>query len=232
MSLITFSTIVGSAIFIAASIVPRAAPDPIVVLMLWVIGGLVTLAGVFTYAELGTMFPEAGGAYQFLKESYGPLWGFLFGWTSFLVIQTGSIAYLAVAAADGAGELWPALGVFGGKFGGALLIAVVTLVNYFGLQAGAGLQNAIAAVKILAMVALIVFGLAATPETRGTRNANSPRLPRFLRCCRAWETSAGFGAAAEPLITSEDSPPSPIRHCSLPPQARNRQFWNAPASSS
>jgi APA family basic amino acid/polyamine antiporter len=165
VSLITFSTIVGSAIFIAASIVPRAAPDPILVLLLWVIGGLVTLAGVFTYAELGTMFPEAGGAYQFLKEAYGPLWGFLFGWTSFLVIQTGSIAYLAVAAADGAGDLWPALGVIGGKFGGALLIAVVTLVNYFGLQAGAGLQNAIAAIKILAMVALIVFGLAATPET-------------------------------------------------------------------
>jgi len=168
VSLITFSTIVGSAIFIAASIVPRAAPDPIVVLMLWVIGGLVTLAGVFTYAELGTMFPEAGGAYQFLKESYGPLWGFLFGWTSFLVIQTGSIAYLAVAAAEGAGELWPALGVIGGKFGGALLIAVVTLVNYFGLQAGAGLQNAIAAVKILAMVALIVFGLAVTPQAATT----------------------------------------------------------------
>jgi basic amino acid/polyamine antiporter, APA family len=164
VGLITFSTIVGSAIFIAASIVPRAAPDPILVLLLWIIGGLVTLAGVFTYAELGTMFPEAGGAYQFLKEAYGPLWGFLFGWTSFLVIQTGSIAYLAVAAAEGAGELWPALGVIGGKFGGALLIAVVTLVNYFGLQAGAGLQNAIAAVKILAMVALIVFGLAATPQ--------------------------------------------------------------------
>jgi APA family basic amino acid/polyamine antiporter len=70
-----------------------------------------------------------------------------------------------VAAAEGAGELWPALGVFGGKFGGALLIAIVTLVNYFGLQAGAGLQNAIAAVKIVAMLALIVFGLAATPQT-------------------------------------------------------------------
>jgi basic amino acid/polyamine antiporter, APA family len=165
VSLITFSTIVGSAIFIAASIVPRAAPDPTLVLLLWAIGGLVTLAGAFTYAELGTMFPEAGGAYQFLKEAYGPLWGFLFGWTSFLVIQTGSIAYLAVAAAEGAGELWPALGIIGGKFGGALLIAGVTLVNYFGVQAGAGLQNAIAAVKILAMIALIVFGLAATPAS-------------------------------------------------------------------
>ena len=174
VGLITFSTIVGSAIFIAASIVPRAAPDPMLVLLLWAIGGLVTLAGVFTYTELGTMFPEAGGAYQFLKEAYGPLWGFLFGWTSFLVIQTGSIAYLAVAAAEGAGDLWPGLGLFGGKFGGALLIAAVTLVNYFGLQAGAGLQNAIAAVKILAMLALIVFGLAATPESATAAPAAPP----------------------------------------------------------
>lgn len=184
VSLITFSTIVGSAIFIAASIVPRAAPHPTLILLLWAVGGLITLAGVFTYSELGTMFPEAGGLYQFLKEAYGPLWGFLFGWTSFLVIQTGAIAYLAVAAAQGVGELWPQLGttrtllaiplggwtfrIDGGQLGGALLIAVVTLVNYFGLQAGAGLQNAIAAVKILAMVALIVFGLAATPASATT----------------------------------------------------------------
>jgi len=180
VSLITFSTIVGSAIFIAASIVPRAAPDPMLILMLWTIGGLITLAGVFTYAELGTMFPEAGGLYQFLKEAYGPLWGFLFGWTSFFVIQTGAIAYLAVAAAQGVGEMWPALDVSQavlalplgewtlridrGQLGGAVLIAAITFINYFGLQAGAGLQNAIAAVKILALLALIVFGLTVTPQ--------------------------------------------------------------------
>ena len=169
VSLITFSTIVGSAIFIAASIVPRAAPDPTLILLLWTVGGLITLAGVFTYAELGTMFPEAGGLYQFLKEAYGPLWGFLFGWTSFLVIQTGAIAYLAVAAAQGVGDLWPALGAPHTVLAvGALLIALITLVNYFGLQAGAGLQNAIAAVKILSLIALIVFGLAATPASPTT----------------------------------------------------------------
>jgi APA family basic amino acid/polyamine antiporter len=165
VSLITFSTIVGSAIFIAASIVPRAAPDPTIIILLWAVGGLITLAGVFTYAELGTMFPEAGGLYQFLKQAYGPLWGFLFGWTSFLVIQTGAIAYLAVAAGQGLGEFWPALGIGGGKLAGAALIVMITLVNYFGLQAGAGLQNAIAAVKVLALLALIAFGLAATPAT-------------------------------------------------------------------
>src|SRR5262245_31241057 len=97
VSLITFSSIVGSAIFIAASIVPRAAPHPTLILILWVAGGLITLVGAVTYAELGAMFPESGGQYVYLKEAYGPLWGFLFGWTAFLVMQCGGIAYLAVA---------------------------------------------------------------------------------------------------------------------------------------
>ena len=205
VSLITFSTIVGSAIFIAASIVPRAAPDPMIILLLWTIGGLITLAGVFTYAELGTMFPEAGGLYQFLKEAYGPLWGFLFGWTSFFVIQTGAIAYLAVAAAQGVGEMWPALDVSQavlavplgewtlridrGQLGGAVLIAAITFVNYFGLQAGAGLQNAIAAVKIVALLALIAFGLAATP---GAATAAAPQA--------AASTAIGIGSLGVAMI--------------------------------
>jgi basic amino acid/polyamine antiporter, APA family len=217
VSLITFSSIVGAAIFIAASIVPRAAPDPTLILLLWIVGGLITMAGVFTYAELGTMFPEAGGLYQFLKEAYGPLWGFLFGWTSFLVIQSGAIAYLAIAAAEGAGEFWPALGtahtvlaaslgewtlrINGAQLGGALLIAVVTVVNYFGLKAGTGLQNAIAAVKILALLALIAFGLAATPAivtapahavSSGTINVSSLGVAMIgvLWCFDGWYQAA------------------------------------------
>lgn len=179
VSLITFSAIVGSAIFIAASIVPRAAPHPTLILLLWVAGGLITLAGAVTYAELGTMFPESGGQYVYLKETYGPLWGFLFGWSSFLVIQNGAIAFLAVAAAEGIGNFWPAVGaghdvlsvavggwkwhIQGSQLGAAFLIAALTAVNCFGLRTGAGVQNAIAAVKVLSLIALIGFGLAATP---------------------------------------------------------------------
>ena len=107
VSLITIGMIVGSAIFIAASIVPREIPQPALLIGLWCAGGLLSLAGVVTYAELGTMFPEAGGQYHFLKEAYGPLYGFLFGWTSFLVIQSGAIAYLAVASADCLGAFLP-----------------------------------------------------------------------------------------------------------------------------
>src|SRR5262245_22351963 len=179
VSLITFSAIVGSAIFIAASIVPRAAPHPTLILLLWVAGGLITLAGAVTYAELATMFPESGGQYVYLKETYGPLWGFLFGWTSFLVIQNGAIAFLAVAAAEGVGNFWPAVGagreiwlvpigswtwhIYGSQLVAAFLVAVLTAVNHFGLRTGAGVQIAIATVKVLSLIALIVFGLAATP---------------------------------------------------------------------
>jgi len=90
VSLITIGTIVGSAIFIAASMVPREMPQPAVLLALWVVGGMISLAGAMTFAELGAMFPEAGGQYHYLKAAYGPLYGFLFGWTSFLVIQCGA----------------------------------------------------------------------------------------------------------------------------------------------
>ena len=176
---ITFNSLVGSAIFIAAAIVPRAAPHAWLILPLFLAGGAITLAGVMTYAELGTMFPEAGGQYQYLKEAYGPLWGFLFGWTSFLVIQSGAIAYISVAGADGLGRFWPALSsahtidlplgfatwrMRGSQVGGAALITVMTIVNYFGLRAGAGLQNAIGAVKVASLFAFVGFGLAVAPK--------------------------------------------------------------------
>ena len=190
VSLITFSSIVGSAIFIAASIVPRAVPDPTLIVLLWVAGGVLSLTGVVTYAELGTMFPKAGGQYQYLKETYGPLWGFLFGWTSFVVIQTGAIAYLAVAAADGLGDVWPALRtehtvltiplaawtlrINGSQVGAAVLIAAFTAINYVGLREGARVQNAIAAIKILSLLAFVVFGLAAMPAVSEPAAASEP----------------------------------------------------------
>ena len=69
---------------------PREVPHPTLALLLWVAGGLIAIAGALTYAELGTMFPEAGGQYHYLKQAFGPLWGFLFGWTSLLAIQAGA----------------------------------------------------------------------------------------------------------------------------------------------
>ncbi|HEX9638222.1 MAG TPA: amino acid permease, partial [Acidobacteriota bacterium] len=85
-ALITIGAVIGSGIFITTSDIARALPHPGLILLIWVVGGLLTLAGALTYAELGALYPEAGGIYHFLKEGYGPLWGFLYGWACFLVI--------------------------------------------------------------------------------------------------------------------------------------------------
>ncbi len=104
---ITAGTILGSAIFLAAAFVPREVPHPTLALLLWVTGGLIAIAGALTYAELGTMFPEAGGQYHYIKQAFGPLWGFLFGWTSLLAIQAGANAYLGVAFGEYLGVFIP-----------------------------------------------------------------------------------------------------------------------------
>ena len=102
--LLTIGSVVGTGIFLTSDDVARALPSPAVFLLVWLVGGALTLAGALTYAELGAMYPRAGGIYHFLKEAYGPLWGFLYGWTSFLVIMSGGIAALA-AVAKAAGAL-------------------------------------------------------------------------------------------------------------------------------
>ena len=174
---ITAGTILGSAIFVAAAFVPREVPHPTLALLLWVIGGLIAIAGALTYAELGTMFPEAGGQYQYLKQAFGPLWGFLFGWTSFLAIQAGANAYLGVAFGEYLGAFVPffsstrviasiPVGAWRwepntAQLAGVSAIAVLSAVNYFGTKQGARVQGALTAIKLMSVAGLIGFGLLA-----------------------------------------------------------------------
>jgi APA family basic amino acid/polyamine antiporter len=171
IALITIGGILGSAIFIAAADVPRAVPHPLLVLLLWTAGGLVSIAGALTYAELGAMFPRAGGQYQYLKEAYGPLWGFLFGWAAFLVVMSGGIASLAVAFGEYLGSFVPffsnanvvaAVGgwrMTGGQVAAVLAISGLTAINYVGLKEGAGLQNVVTIAKVGALLAIAGLGL-------------------------------------------------------------------------
>lgn len=174
-TLITIGSIVGSAIFIAAADVPRAVPHAGLVLLVWALGGALTIAGALTYAELGGMFPRAGGQYHFLKEAYGPFWGFLFGWGSFLIIMTGGLAALAAGFGEYMGSFLPffstenvllavPLGRWrwtanGGQLAGALALAFLTAVNYLGLKQGAVFQNVITVLKVGSIVVLAVAGL-------------------------------------------------------------------------
>ena len=174
---ITAGTILGSAIFLAAAFVPRAVPHPTLALLLWVTGGLIAIAGALTYAELGTMFPEAGGQYQYIKQAFGPLWGFLFGWTSLLAIQAGANAYLGVAFGEYLGAFMPFFSSTHAiasipmgpwtwepntvQLAGVSAIAVLSTVNYFGTRQGARVQGALTAIKLLSVAGLIGFGLLA-----------------------------------------------------------------------
>ena len=171
VALLTVGSVLGSAIFIAAADVPRAVPHPLFVVGLWLLGGLLTIAGALTYAELGAMYPRAGGQYEYLRQAYGPLPAFLFGWAAFTVVMSGGIASLAVAFGEYLGSFvpffsgsnvlttaggWP---VRGSQVAAGLAIALLTAVNYMGVRKGAGLQNAVTVAKIASLLALAVLGL-------------------------------------------------------------------------
>jgi APA family basic amino acid/polyamine antiporter len=174
-ALITVGAVLGTGIFITTGDMARVLPHPGLILLAWTLGGALTLAGALTVSELGAMFPRAGGQYHYLKEAYGPLWGFLFGWTCFFVIMGGGIATLAVGFGEYLGSFLPvfstknvlftaapsgwAWSVNGGQVAGALAIVVLTAINYFGVREGASVQNAVTVVKIASIVSLAVLGL-------------------------------------------------------------------------
>jgi len=175
-TLVTVGATLGTGIFLTTAAVAQSAPDPRGILLLWLCGGLLALAGALTYAELGSMFTEAGGQYVYLKEAYGPLVGFLFGWASFFIIMTGGVAVLAVGFGEylggflpffssthplwsvplPGGAVWTATGA---QLAGAIAIVGLTAVNYVGVVAGTRFQNVVTAAKILALVALGGAGL-------------------------------------------------------------------------
>ena len=174
-TLITIGSVLGSGVFITTGDIARSLPHAGLILLVWVVGGLLTLAGALTYAELGGMFPRAGGQYHFLKEAYGPFWGFLFGWAAFLVIMTGGIATLAVGFGEYLGYFLPFFSTghvlfsvplgpvtwtpTGGQLAGSLTILFLTVVNYIGLKEGTRLQNVVTIAKVGSLLGLAGIGL-------------------------------------------------------------------------
>jgi APA family basic amino acid/polyamine antiporter len=176
-TLLTIGSIVGTGIFLTTGDMAKVLPSPGLILLVWAAGGLLTLAGALSYAELGTLFPRAGGLYQFLKEAYGPLWGFLYGWAAFLVIMSGGIAALGVAFGEYLGSFLPffstrhvlvslPLGgwtwtLSGGQLAAIGAILVLTAINHFGLKEGAWVQNALTVLKVGSIGAFAALGLLA-----------------------------------------------------------------------
>ncbi len=172
-TLLTVGAVIGTGIFITTADMARVLPHEGMILLVWTLGGFLTLAGALTYAELGALYPRAGGMYHYLKEAYGTFWGFLFGWACFLVIMSGGIAAVAVAFGEYLGSFIPMFStgnilltlplggwswsVSGGQVAGALAILILTAVNYIGLREGAAVQNFLTVFRIGSIIAFVVL---------------------------------------------------------------------------
>ncbi|MBU3714971.1 MAG: amino acid permease, partial [Ferruginibacter sp.] len=173
-TMIVAGSMIGSGIFIVSADMLKEIGSAGWLLTVWLITGFMTLTAALSYGELSGMFPKAGGQYVYLKEAYNPLIGFLYGWSFFSVIQTGTIAAVAVGFAKFAGYFFPALAwedqntfsVFGLSIHYAQLLAIIlivflTYVNTKGIQAGKVIQTIFTSTKLLSLFGLIIAGFIA-----------------------------------------------------------------------
>jgi len=176
-TMIVVGSMIGSGIFIVAADITRQTGSSGGLLLTWILTGVLTISAALSYGELAAMFPRAGGQYVYLREAFSPLWGFLYGWTLFLVIQTGTIAAVAVGFARYLGVLFPAISPnvwivhpinLGSKYALSLsvqqlvaiaMIVFITFLNTLGVRLGKLIQNIFTSAKTLSLVGLIVFGV-------------------------------------------------------------------------
>ena len=176
-TMIVAGSMIGSGIFIVAPEMAREVGSAGWLLLAWVISGVLTLIASLSYGELAAMMPQAGGQYVYLREAYSPLWGFLYGWTLFLVIQTGTIAAASVGFSRYVGVLWPqisessyiippihvlptyAISLSKTQLIALIVIAFLTWINTNGLKYGKGVQNVFTTMKIGSLLAVIAIGV-------------------------------------------------------------------------
>src|ERR1700720_4746791 len=176
-TMLVAGSMIGSGIFIVSADISRQIGSPGWLLVVWIITGLLTLTAALSYGELAAMMPKAGGQYVYLREAFSPVWGFLYGWTLFLVIQTGTIAAVAVGFAKFLGVIWPkisidnyiiapiritsgyAISLSTAQLVGVLLIVLLTFMNTRGLKLGKIVQNVFTITKTGSLIALILLGI-------------------------------------------------------------------------
>ncbi len=183
---LVMGSMIGSGIFIVSAEIGREVNSPALLIGAWLVTGFMTVVGALTYGELAAMMPRAGGQYVFLREALGPLWGFLYGWTLFLVIQTGTIAAVGVAFGKFLGVFFPSISsthwilhfwkappihvgpmVLGNMDVGLnsqnmiaiIVVVALSVINIFGVKTGALIQNIFTVSKVLALAGLILLGI-------------------------------------------------------------------------
>jgi basic amino acid/polyamine antiporter, APA family len=186
-TMLVMGSMIGSGIFIVSAEIAREVDSPALLIGAWAVAGFMTIVAALSYGELAAMMPRAGGQYVYLREALGPLWGFLYGWTLFLVIQTGTIAAVGVAFGKFLGVFFPAIssshwilhiwkvppihvgpmvlgnmdvGINTQNLVAILLVVFLSVVNIFGLKTGALIQNVFTVAKVSALLGLALFGLA------------------------------------------------------------------------
>src|SRR5947207_9934044 len=175
--MIVAGSMIGSGIFIVAGEMAREIGSSGWLMLSWVLAGVLTVAAALSYGELAAMMPQAGGQYVYLREAYSPLWGFLYGWTLFLVIQTGTIAASSIGFSRYLGVLWPkisesnyivppihilpsyAVSLSTAQLTAVSVIAFLTWTNMKGLKYGKGVQNVFTSMKIGSLLAVIGIGV-------------------------------------------------------------------------
>ncbi len=186
-TMLVIGSMIGSGIFIVSADIGREVGSPALLIGAWAVTGFMTIAAALTYGELAAMMPRAGGQYVYLREALGPLWGFLYGWTLFLVIQTGTIAAVGVAFGKFLGVFWPTIssthwilhlwkvppipigpmvlgnmdvGISTQNLMAILLSILLSFINILGIKTGAAIQNIFTTAKVLALFGLALLGFA------------------------------------------------------------------------
>src|ERR1700747_821296 len=217
-TMIVVGSMIGSGIFIVAADISRVTGSPGGLLLTWIITRLLTISAALAYGELAAMFPHAGGQYVYLREAYSPLWGFLYGWTLFLVIQTGTICAVAVGFARYLGVLFPTISpntwiihpiALGSKYAislsvqqlvGVLMIVFLTFINTLGVRLGKLIQNVFTSAKTLSLLGLIF--LCVFVARNATAISDNFSHLWAVRGAQAIEPGANFLRALVPTVTA------------------------------
>jgi APA family basic amino acid/polyamine antiporter len=220
---LVMGSMIGSGIFIVSAEIAREVNSPALLIGAWLVTGFMTIVGALSYGELAAMMPRAGGQYVYLRESLGPLWGFLYGWTLFLVIQTGTVAAVGVAFGKFLGHFFPAISAtnwifpslhfkvpvwnvtsqisLGGmdvglntqNLAGVLVVVFLTVLNVFGIRLGAAVQNIFTIAKVSALAALVLAGLFIARNTQAI-------AANFGNFWRTGLPHSASGTAAGPFV--------------------------------
>lgn len=189
-TMLVMGGIIGAGIFVNPAEVARHVGTPVLIVGVWLVGGLIALAAAFVYAELAARRPEIGGQYAYLRDAYGPMPAFLYGWSLLLVIQSGGMAAVAITFARYFNEL--AHVAISDSLVAVAALAILTVVNCFGVRSGSNVQSALMILKIVAIAALVLVGWLIAPASVASAAIES----------HSTSTIAAVGAAMTPVMFS------------------------------